>query len=92
MIVRIIGEGQLQLEDTHLDELNELDDALTVAVQAGDEPLFEQHLVRLVERVRSLGAPVPDDALVESDFILPGPASSLTEVRDLLGEEGLIPG
>ena len=92
MIVRIIGEGQLQLDDTHLVELNELDDALTEAVQVDDEPLFERHLVRLVERVRSLGTPVPDDSLVESDFILPGPTSSLTEVRDLLGEEGLIPG
>jgi hypothetical protein len=92
MILRIMGEGQLRLEDDHLAELNELDDALADAVNDDDETRFEQTLTELISRVRSLGTPVPDDYLGGSDLILPGPASSLTEVRDLLGEEGLIPG
>jgi hypothetical protein len=34
---------------------------------------------------------VPDDALVDSDLILPPSDASLEEVRGLLGDEGLIP-
>ena len=92
MIVRIIGEGQLQLDASHLAELNRLDDALTEAVNADDDAGFAQRLTDLLGRVRSLGSPLPDDVLAESDVILPGPDSSLAEVRGLLGEEGLIPG
>ena len=92
MIVRIMGEGQLQLDESHLDELNELDEAVADAVLAEDEVRFERTLRALVERVRSLGTPVSDDYLGGSDFILPHPEASLAEVRELLGEEGLIPG
>ena len=92
MIVRLLGEGQLTLADDDLAEVNRFDDALTAAVEAGDEPRFAQCLADLVDRVRTLGTPVADDELAESDVIVPGPASSLAEVRALLGEEGLIPG
>ena len=37
MIVRISGEGQFEVPDGHLDELNRLDEGLTKAVDSGDE-------------------------------------------------------
>jgi hypothetical protein len=37
MIVRILGEGQLQVDDSATDELNVLDAALEKAVNAGNE-------------------------------------------------------
>ena len=37
MIVRILGEGQLEVADDQLDALNELDSAVESAVEAGDE-------------------------------------------------------
>ncbi|HEV7213038.1 MAG TPA: hypothetical protein VGN47_15110 [Blastococcus sp.] len=92
MIVRVLGEGQLRVGEEHLAELNRVDDELAAAVDAGDEPRFAQCLTALVDRVRALGRPVADDVLAESDVIVPGPTSSLAEVRALLGEEGLIPG
>ena len=92
MIIRILGEGQLQLDDAHLTELNTLDDAVVGAVAAGDEEGFALALARLVEQVRALGSPLPADYLGASDVVLPDPASSLTEVRSLLGDEGLVPG
>ncbi len=92
MIVRILGEGQLELAEDHLPELNELDTELTNAVNAGDEPGFARELARLLDRVRALGVSVPDDHLGSSDLILPGPDSSLAEVSALLSEDGLIPG
>jgi hypothetical protein len=92
MIVRIMGEGQLSLAELHLAELNTMDDALTASVNAGDDAHFALRLTALIDRVRALGAPVPDEYLGGSDLILPAPDSSLTEVRMRLGEEGLIPG
>ena len=92
MIIRILGEGQHELADRHEAELNRLDDAVAEAVNAGNESAFERSLVALLQRVRALGSPLPDDTLVPSDAILPGEGSSLAEVRALLGEQGLIPG
>ena len=68
LIVRIMGEGQVRLSDSHLPELNKL------------------------AEVRGRGAPLPDDALEPSDLILPSPDATLEEVRELLSDDGLIPG
>ncbi|MBV6761461.1 hypothetical protein CJ179_48420 [Rhodococcus sp. ACS1] len=92
MIVRILGEGQLDVAEDHLAELNELDAGLSEAVTAGDEQRFQHALSTLLDRVRAAGTPVADDSLSVSDVILPAQESSLAEVRALLGEEGLIPG
>ena len=92
MIVRILGEGQFDISDDRLDALNELDDRLVNAIEGNDEQAFKDSLMQLLEGVRGNAAPVADDYLGPSDLILPGPDTSLDEVRDLLSEEGLIPG
>lgn len=92
MIVRILGEGQLDLNEQHLDELNTIDAQVADAVAAGDESRFTLELARLLDKVRSLGTRLPEEMLSTSDLILPGPDSSLAEVASLLGDEGLIPG
>jgi len=76
MIVRILGEGQLELADDVLDHLNSLDAAVAT----------------LLDAVREHGRPLPDDALQPSDAILPASDIPLAEIRELLGDEGLIPG
>ncbi|MFJ1565194.1 PspA-associated protein PspAA [Streptomyces erythrochromogenes] len=92
MIVRIMGEGQLDVADSHFAELNKLDDELLAEMEGGDEEGFRRTLGALLEAVRRLGAPLPDDALEPSELILPGPDASLDEVREMLRDEGLIPG
>lgn len=92
MIVRILGEGQLEVPDAELDGLNELDEALIADMEAGDEDAFRRDLEALLDRIRSTGTPVADDYLGPSDLMLPSADSTLEEVRSLLGEEGLIPG
>jgi hypothetical protein len=92
MIVRIMGEGQLEVGDDQLDRLNELDAAVEQAVGAGDEVGFRTALTALVDGVRAVGTPLADDALVDSDLLLPHAEATLDEVRDLLDEDGLIPG
>ena len=95
MIVRILGgEGQLRVDDTHAELLNGLDSGLERAVEAGDEEGFRSALADLLAQVRTLGEPLADDELVESDALLPSDDASLEEVRAMLSDtaEGLIPG
>ncbi len=94
MIVRILGEGQFDISGETLAELNELDDQVQAAVEAGDHDLFAQALASLVTGVRTAGTELADDYLGPSDLVIPGPDSTLEEVQELLvdNEEGLIPG
>ncbi|OKK19272.1 F0F1 ATP synthase [Streptomyces sp. CB00455] len=91
MIVRIMGEGQVEMADGHLAELGRLDDELLAEMQSGDEEGFRRTLGALLEAVRRLGRPLPDEALEPSELILPGPEASLDEVREMLDGDGLIP-
>ncbi len=92
MIVRILTEGQLEVADDRVEALNELDSAVEAAVEAGDHGAFAGALAALLESVRGSGTPLPADVLHDSDLILPPADATLEEVRDMLGDEGLIPG
>ena len=92
MIVRIMSEGQWDVADDQLPALNELDARLEAALEAGHEEGFRAALATLLAAVRGAGSPLPDETLVDSDLILPPADASIDEVRELLGDEGLIPG
>ncbi|MGV9243899.1 PspA-associated protein PspAA [Streptomyces sp. NPDC003710] len=92
MIVRIMGEGQVKLDDAHFTELNKLDDELMQEMQRDDEQGFRRTLNSLLDEVRRLGTPLSDDSLEPSELILPSPDASLAEVREMLNDDGLIPG
>jgi hypothetical protein len=92
MIVRILGEGQLEVPDSAADELNELDAALEAAVERSDEAAFRAALHTLLARLRELGTPADADTVEASVLIAPGADATLAEVRQLLTDEGLIPG
>ncbi|MGH2821237.1 MAG: PspA-associated protein PspAA [Actinomycetota bacterium] len=92
MIVRILGEGQLEVPEAALDELNEHDEALAAALESVDRDAFATALAALLKGVRARGEALPEDHIGPSDLVLPGPDSSFEEVRGMLTEEGLIPG
>jgi hypothetical protein len=92
VILRILGEGQLEVSDEALMDLNELDDQLINAVEKSDQGLFHTTLANLIKKVREVGKPVADDHLGPSELILPGADATLEEVRQLLHDDGLIPG
>jgi hypothetical protein len=93
MIVRILNEGQWEVDPAAVADLNHLDDLVEKAVKVSDAAQLREALHRLLEEVRSAGSPIPDDDLRDSDLILPAPDSTLEDVRALLTEsgEGLIP-
>jgi len=92
MIIRIMGEGQLRIDDSAVDELNKLDSVLEHAVEQNDEAAFGSALHALLERARAVGTELPADAIEPSDLILPREGATIEEVHDLLADGGLIPG
>ena len=91
MIVRLMGEGQFNVDDEVAKGLNDLDEQAAQAVEAGDEERLSALLRRMTEAVRTNGARVPDEHLDASDAIIPPEDLSLDEARRLFEDEGLIP-
>lgn len=91
MIVRIMGEGQVEIGDDQITGLNALDAEVEQAVESADHDAFALALGALLDAVRRSGRPLGDDELCDSDLVLPPSDASLEEVRALLGEEGLVP-
>jgi hypothetical protein len=94
VIVRILGEGQWQVTDADVSDLNELDVEVERAVGAGDQEELSAALQRLLGEVRTKGTQLPDDDLRDSDLIFPAADATIEDVRALLNPagEGLIPG
>jgi hypothetical protein len=91
VIVRILGEGQFDVPDDAMEQLNALDDAVTSAIDSKDEQAFRDRLSDLLSTVRERGSAVADDYLGPSELVLPAEDATVDEVIELLTDEGLIP-
>jgi len=91
VIVRIATEGQYRLDDSDADRLNDLDNEVVAAVDAGDEDRFHEAFEQMLDLVRSEGSPLPDGDLAESDVILPPPDLNFVEAGGQFTGDGLIP-
>jgi hypothetical protein len=89
--VRVSGEGQYELPDADADRLNELDNQVVSAVDAGDEGRFRELFEQMLELVKRDGRELADDELVESHVILPPRDITLEEARSDFSGDGLIP-
>ena len=91
MIVRISGEDVYELDESHHAQLDELDNAVVAAVDAGDEDGFHASFEELLAFVRTQGAKLGDDDLHVSDYILPPADLTFVEAGEEFTGEGLIP-
>jgi hypothetical protein len=91
VIVRLMGEGQFEIDDEVAKGLNDLDEQAGEALERGDEEQLARLLRRMAEAVRTNGTRVPDEELSASDAIVPPDDLSLEEARELFEGEGLIP-
>jgi hypothetical protein len=87
MIVRILGDGQYDLDNVEAEEFTSLDDALGRHIDDGDEEAYRRDLDSLLEYVRRNGTVLGDDDFRPSDQVLPDPSSSLAEIKALLEDE-----
>lgn len=88
MIVRILGDGQYELDASHGEAFDVLDDALVRHVEAGDNQAYHDDLAALINLVRTKGTEVPHEEVQPSDQVLPDPSMTVEEVQALLAEEG----
>ena len=88
MIVRIATEGQFEVDDSHRDELNRLDNE---AVEAHDQQRFHAALEQMIALVRDRGRALDDDHLSSSDLILPPADTTLEEAAQEFTGQGLLP-
>ena len=84
--MRILGEGQFQVDNDGAAKLTALDSSLDAAVEADDEAAFKKALDASVRLVRQFGKRVPDEEFVTADFILPFSDATVAEVRQLLAD------
>jgi chromosome condensin MukBEF complex kleisin-like MukF subunit len=91
MIVRVMGEGQFEVDEEVAKGLNDLDEQAARALDAGDAEQLSELLRRMADAVRTNGARLPDEDLSPSEAIVPPDDLSLEEARELLEGEGLIP-
>ena len=91
MIVRVMGDGQFEVDEEVAKGLNDLDEQAERALDAGDREKLSELLGRMAEAVRTNGARLPDEDLSPSEAIVPPEDLSLEEARELFEGEGLIP-
>jgi hypothetical protein len=91
VIVRISTEGQYRLAEDDAARLNELDNDVVAAVDAGDETAYADKFSAMLDFVRQNGSELGDDELEESDVILPPPDTTIDEAAHEFTGDGLIP-
>lgn len=91
MIVRVLGEGQFEVDEEVAKGLNDLDEQAERALEAGNQEQFSELLSRMAEAVRTNGSRLPDEDLSPSDGIIPPDDLTLEEARQLFEGDGLIP-
>ncbi len=91
MIVRVLGEGQFEIDDEVAKGLNDLDEQAERALEADDREQLSELLGRMAEAVRTNGTRLPDEDLSPSEAIIPPEDLSLDEARELFDDDGLIP-
>lgn len=91
MIVRIAGEGQFEVPDELAGRLNELDNEAVAAVEAGDEPAFQDTFRQLLQLIETDGSPLPNEELAVSDVIVPPRDITFDEAKAEFTGDGLIP-
>lgn len=91
MIVRLMGEGQYELDKKQLDEVNEIDNNIVRIVNRGDEKTFKTEFKKLTDLVRKKGKKIPDDIIKPSEVIIPPADLTFEEAKKIFSGEGLVP-
>jgi predicted nucleic acid-binding Zn-ribbon protein len=100
-VVRIMGQGQYQLDGETVNKLNEIDNSIVELIGESDEAQqdsasvqdqFREKMNQLVSLITNNGKEIDPEEIISSDFIIPPADSSIEEARSLFQGEGLIPG
>ncbi|HIH77585.1 MAG TPA: hypothetical protein HA341_01480 [Halobacteria archaeon] len=90
MIVRIMTDHQYVVDDSLLQELNEIDNRIVSLVEKSDES-FVKELKKLIKIVKENGKILDDSVLKNSDIIIPPEDITLDEAEKIFTGEGIFP-
>jgi hypothetical protein len=91
VIVRVLEDGQYELDETNSATLLKLDGVLGDALHDGDPDTFAAALAAVIDTVRSSGRRLDPARIVPSDLALPRPGATIDEVRALLESDPDVP-
>jgi len=91
MIVRLMGEGQYELDKKHVDEVNRIDNNIVKIVKKGDETVFKSEFRKLTDYVRNNGKKISDKVIKPSEIIIPPSDLTLDEAKKIFEGNGLFP-
>ena len=88
--------GSRSVPDTEMGHLNRIDARVEHAIGTTSQNELTEALTELVTTVRTVGTPIADDNIIDSDLIVPDVSATIEEVSVWLSEnpagDGLIPG
>ena len=91
MIVRVLGEGQYEVDDGLMGRLEALDRQALAALDRNEEGELDRSLDEMGGLVRREGKRLPDDVIAASDIVIPPSDLTLEETRKLVSGQGFIP-
>jgi hypothetical protein len=90
LIIRVLHEGQYEVEGNVLHVVDDLDKQIFEAVADGDRERYQQLFGQVLEAIRKEGKPLAVDDLRGSQLILPAADSTFEEVRALFEQQGMV--
>jgi len=90
MIVRIMGEGQYEVDSCMLDQLNIIDNRIVDHVSQGKQKEFREELEKLISTVKMKGKQLDLKEVITSDVIIPPKDLTLEEAKGIFKGYGLI--
>ena len=91
MIVRVVGQGQFEVDEGLMERLNALDRQALEALERDDEEDLDRALDEMSILVQEQGRRLADDELSSSDVVIPPSDLTLEETRKLVSEQGFLP-
>ncbi len=90
MIVRIMGEGQYNVDSCLLDQLNVIDNRIVDHVSKGAQKEFREDLAELISAVKKNGKQLDPKEIIKSDIIIPPKDLTFEEAKGVFKGYGLI--
>jgi len=90
MIIRIMGEGQYEVNSCLLDQLNVIDNRIVDHVSQGRQKEFREDLIKLISAVKENGKMVDPKEIIKSDVIVPPKDLTFDEAKNVFKGYGLI--
>ncbi|NKQ39377.1 MAG: hypothetical protein HF967_07950 [Methanosarcinales archaeon] len=91
MIVRMMGEGQYELDSECIKEVNKIDNEITDFVENDDAESFKTSFLKMKEYIRANGDKIPDDVIKPSELVIPPCDLTIEEAKKLFKDDGMIP-